>query len=301
MVSVSSTIDTGHDDMIHDAQMDYYGTKLATASSDRSVKIFEVKGQSQHQIAELKGHEGPVWQVDWAHPKYGNLLASAGYDRKIFIWKEDENSGSWNKIYEYNGHDSSVNSVNWAGHELGLILAAGSSDGSISVITYNNNGGWDVEKINNAHTIGCNSVSWEKSPSNIKRFVSGGCDSLVKLWRYVDEQGWIEEAKLESHSDWVRDVAWAPSIGLQKNVIASCSQDRRVIIWTGEGGNGATWTPKILNTFDDVVWHVSWSVSGNMLAVSGGDNKVSLWKETMEGEWVCISNVNKGQSATAQG
>ena len=41
-----------------------------------------------------------------------------------------------------------------------------------------------------------------------------------------------------------------------------------------------------------------------MLAVSGGDNKVSLWKETLEGHWVCISDVNKGQGgsvAAAQG
>lgn len=36
--------------------------------------------------------------------------------------------------------------------------------------------------------------------------------------------GWVEEEKLEGHSDWVRDVAWAPSIGLPRNIIASCSQ-----------------------------------------------------------------------------
>ena len=72
-------------------------------------------------------------------------------------------------------------------------------------------------------------------------------------------------------------------------MIASCSQDRRVIIWTNEG---SSWTPKTLDTFDDVVWHVSWSVSGNMLAVSGGDNKVSLWKQSIEGQWNCISDVS---------
>ena len=32
---------------------------------------------------------------------------------------------------------------------------------------------------------------------------------------------------------------------------------------------------QILKKFSDVVWHVSWSVTGNILAVSGGDNKVS--------------------------
>jgi protein transport protein SEC13 len=41
----------------------------------------------------------------------------------------------------------------------------------------------------------------------------------------------FQEAKLEAHSDWVRDVAWAPSLGKSRTIIASCSQDRRVIIW----------------------------------------------------------------------
>lgn len=52
-------------------------------------------------------------------------------------------------------------------------------------------------------------------------------------------------------------------------------QDRRVIIWMNDGVTG-TWQPRELNTFDDVIWHVSWSVTGNILAVSGGDNKVRL-------------------------
>ena len=42
------------------------------------------------------------------------------------------------------------------------------------------------------------------------RFVSGGCDSLVKIWREGEDGRWVEEAKLEAHSDWVRDTAWAP-------------------------------------------------------------------------------------------
>ena len=38
--------------------------------------------------------------------------------------------------------------------------------------------------------------SFEMSP---RRFVSGGCDNLVKLWRYDDSQSrWVEEAKLEA-------------------------------------------------------------------------------------------------------
>jgi len=34
----------------------------------------------------------------------------------------------------------------------------------------------------------------------------------------------VEEEKLEAHSDWVRDVAWAPNVGIPVSTIATCSQ-----------------------------------------------------------------------------
>lgn len=36
--------------------MDFYGTKLATCSSDRTVKIFEIKGGQQTLVCELRGY-----------------------------------------------------------------------------------------------------------------------------------------------------------------------------------------------------------------------------------------------------
>jgi protein transport protein SEC13 len=33
---------------------------------------------------------------------------------------------------------------------------------------------------------------------------------------------------------------------------------------------------------------VSWSVTGNVLAVSSGDHKVTLWKETLDKKWMCV-------------
>lgn len=313
MVSLLQTVDTSHEDMIHDAQMDFYGIRLATCSSDRSVRIFDVRNGTQKLVADLREHEGPVWQVAWAHPMFGTILGSCSYDRKVIIWKEV--GGLYTKIYEYNNHDSSVNSLCWAPHEFGLMLACGSSDGAVSVLSSSGDGTWEFKKINNAHTIGCNAVSFAPAipagslfdqPGSqpqplIKRFVTGGCDNLVKIWRYsAEDDTWKEDHKLEAHSDWVRDVAWAPSVGLPSSILASCSQDRRVIIWTNDGTNN-TWTYQNLHTFDDVVWHVSWSVTGNILAVSGGDNKVSLWKQTVDGQWVCISDVKKGEGVVATG
>ena len=43
--------------------------------------------------------------------------------------------------------------------------------------------------------------------------------------------------------------------------------------------------------FPDVVWRVSWSLAGNILAVSCGDGKVTLWKENLKGVWECVSDM----------
>jgi len=42
-----------------------------------------------------------------------------------------------------------------------------------------------------------------------------------------------------------------------------------------------------------VTWRVSWSLSGNVLAVSGGDNKVTLWKEDLKGNWEMVREVTE--------
>lgn len=39
----------------HDAALDYYGRRLATCSSDRTIKVFEIEGETQRLIETLKG------------------------------------------------------------------------------------------------------------------------------------------------------------------------------------------------------------------------------------------------------
>ena len=135
MGSIIYSVDTGHEDMVHDAEVDYYGLRLATCSSDNSVKVYDIKNGTSTLIDDLKGHFGPVWQIAWSHPKYGNLLASCSYDRKVIIWKETNRK--WGKYYEYSNHDSSVNSVQFAPPEFGLILACGRSNVKIFISSNN--------------------------------------------------------------------------------------------------------------------------------------------------------------------
>ncbi|KAI4116856.1 MAG: hypothetical protein LQ345_002798 [Seirophora villosa] len=286
---------SGHDDMIHDAVLDYYGRRLATCSSDKTIKIFEIEGENHKLIETLRGHEGAVWCVSWAHPKYGNILASSSYDGKVFIWREQ--NAQWAKVADFNLHQASVNIVSWSPHESGCLLACASSDGQVSVLEFNE-GNW-MHMLFPAHGQGVNAVSWAPAmvPGSLvsskpelaaqRRFATGGSDCLVKVWDWNREDNtYTSTTSLEGHTDWVRDVAWAPTV-LQKSYIASASQDKTVRIWTSDAAHPNEWKSTVLS-FEAALWRVSWSLSGNVLAVSGGDNKVSLWKENLKGEWDCV-------------
>jgi protein transport protein SEC13 len=204
-----------------------------------------------------------VWQVCWGHPKFGVILASCGYDRKVIVWKEAAKN-VWEKIYVYEGHELSVNSLAFAPHDFGLILACASSDGHVSVLTYAE-GKWDAQRFP-AHQIGVNSISWAPAVAPgallrsasaagqppVRRFATGGCDNLVKIWRYSPQDNqWRCEDKLKAHQDWVRDVAWSPNMGSTASVLASCSQDKTVVIWTQEDSSKG-WEPRPLGAFNEV-------------------------------------------------
>ena len=134
-------------------------------------------------------------------------------------------------------HESSINSISFAPHEFGLCLACASSDGSISILTSQPDGSWETVKIEQAHPVGVTSVSWAPpavpgsligevaNPTPVPKLASGGCDNTVKVWKLA-EGGWKMDCfpALSKHMDWVRDVAWAPNLGLPKTTIASASQ-----------------------------------------------------------------------------
>ena len=202
----------------------------------------------------------------------------------MIIWKEG-NQNEWTQAHVFSDHKSSVNSIAWAPHELGLCLACGSSDGNISVFTARSDGAWDTTKIDQAHPVGVTSVSWAPSMAPgalvgsglldpVQKLVSGGCDNTVKVWKLYNGN-WKMDCfpALQMHTDWVRDGT--------------------VVIWTvakeGDQSEG-----KVLQDFKTPVWRVSWSLTGNLLAVADGNNNATLWKEAVDGEWQQVTTVYSG-------
>ena len=82
---VAKSVETEHKDLIHDVAYDHYGRRMATCSSDQSIKVWDIAedGTSQ-QVAHWKAHSGSVWRVTWAHPEFGQVLGTSRYCVSLF-------------------------------------------------------------------------------------------------------------------------------------------------------------------------------------------------------------------------
>lgn len=78
-------------------------------------------------------------------------------------------------------------------------------------------------------------------------------------------------------------------------MFASCSEDRKVYIWR-QRNPGIAWEPILLRAFEAPVWRVSWSITGTVLAVSTGDHRVTLWKQSVDETWMQISSMSEAEN-----
>ena len=223
----------------------------------------------------------------WAHPQFGSLLASASFDGRVALWRDDGPSRGWARAADAASHAASVNAVAFAPPELGLALAAASSDGSVSIATGDPaTGAWARDAIEGAHPGGALAVAW--APPTEARLATAGCDGTARVWRRGGDGRWTPDgAPLTAHGDWVRDVAWAPALAACSGgaTLATAGQDGRVFIWA-EAAPGAGWSaPTLLHDFGAPVWRVGWSLSGGVLAATDGKGDVTLWKESVDGAW----------------
>lgn len=269
------TMDTQHTDSLHDLQFDYYGTKLATCSSDHTVKVFSVPDQVL--LDTLCGHQGPVWAVAWAHPRFGDLLATASYDTRAIVWKKQQDSSKYTPTHAVQ-HGASVNSVAWGPQEFGAVLATASSDGTVRIVSFRD-GMWPEVKLGSAHPMGsmavsfCPFVSFNEGPV----LASGGCDCSLRLWSLREGQWVALRAAFTEHTDWVRDVAFSPDITLGI-VLASCAQDKTVIVRRRDVSKLTTtgaWETST-TVLPTAVWRLSWSSCGTQLVATTADSEAFL-------------------------
>src|SRR6266704_2548189 len=252
----------GHDDDVQGVAWSPDGGRLATASADRTARIWDAEGGSELMV--LHGHDGRVRSVAWSPD--GGRLATASADRTARIWDAD----SGRELIALHGHDKRVWGVAWSPD--GKRLATGSRDRTARI--------WDIESgsqllvVLRGHNGKVRGVAW--SPDG-GRLATASADRTARIWD-ADHGG--ELAALHGHSDEIRAVAWSPD-GTR---LASASDDRTARIWDADHGGGHV----VLGGHDSWVDGIAWSPDGKRLATTSDDRTVRIWDAGHGGELAAL-------------
>lgn len=160
-------------------EIDYYGTKLAVGDITGKIYIFENANNSMKKTSEILSHTGPINKLSWSHPSFGPLLASAGFDKKVNIYKIDNNRIE--EIYNYDNHDNSVKTLKFSPSSRNLLLISGDLNGDIVSCEYYNKQ-FFINKIF-AHDYGVNAIDFLDE----NNFITTGNDNKIKIWNYINQ------------------------------------------------------------------------------------------------------------------
>jgi WD40 repeat protein/serine/threonine protein kinase len=286
---------TGHTGWVYCVAFSPDGTRLASASWDRTVKLWNAT--TGEEIHRLEGHEDQVWAV--AFSPDGTRLASAGGDRVVNVWdvetgrltgrltghtgvvygvafspdgtriassSDDTTVRVWDtatgrQIHTLRGHRKMVVGVTFSPD--GSLLASTSFDRSVKV--------WDAiagdERRNLlGHTDRVTTAAF--SPDG-KRLASAGHDRTVKIW---DVASWSEIRTLQGHTGVVRWLAFSPD----GKRLASASWDGSAKLWDPATGQDVL----TLKGHAFGVRAVAFSPDGTRLATAGNDQAVKVWDAT---------------------
>ena len=225
---------------------------IATGSSDKLIKIFDIVNQSSEPIIKFRGHKGTIFCIGEIEK---NKIISGSEDKTIKLWDlntkkcilslEDPNDSKINCLYTlkdygfiitggddnlikiWNIHSKYIPNV-LSGHECTIwsltslndddsIIASGSSDNTIKI--------WDLFNLRCLFTLEGheNTISSLKLLNN-DLLVSSSWDQTAKIWNLRTRNCVYT---LKGHKNIVWDV-----IQLDSGDLATCSSDMNIIVWS---------------------------------------------------------------------
>lgn len=305
---------------------------MAVCSSAQRVLIYDRDETSEEEwiLSDVieNAHDAPIWRVDWAPPEFGQVIATCSEDRFLFIWNERGVDGTinkggavnqgtriskWKRVARLQDAKAALTDVCFAPSTMSLRVGVCSADGTVSI--YESDGVdlslWNLEDTfichpgpngNNPHSTsgqfqlgkgirGCSALSWSRA-SWLRALVVAGCDGTLQLW--VKPTSWKLAAQVLAHDGCTRDVAWCPNFSREHELVATCGDDGKAIIWSIDV-SGETASALEEATISKVAefhcepgptWRVSWNLTGTTLAVGADDGSVLMWRQDEDGNWV---------------
>ncbi|AHH96649.1 BTAD domain-containing putative transcriptional regulator [Kutzneria albida] len=242
----------GHTDAV--AALAYSGTLIASASKDKTVRLWD--GKSRTALSTVRT---PTAAYGVALSADGRRLAAGVAGGSVLLWDVSD-PHSPVALATGSGHADTVVAVAFSPD--GKLLASASADKTVRL--------WRVDGSHiqlaatlTGHAKAVTSVAF--SPDG-KLVASGAYDNTVRLWNAADGS---PVATLTDHTNAVTAVAFSPD----GTTLASASYDLTVRLW-----NTADRTLKAkLTEATSFLEAVAFSPDGRTVAATGDDHETRLW------------------------
>ncbi len=216
--------------------------------------------ETEYPVNTYSGHNGAVNAVAWSPD--GQMIASAGADESVQVWKWDSQIAD-NK--PYTGHNGAVNAVTWSPD--GKLIASASDDRTVQI--------WEASSKNpfftyQGHSQKVTAVAW--APTG-KYIASASADGTVQVFDPTTKK---RIYTFSGHHGTVNAVAWSP----ESKYIVSGGNDRTAQVWEATTGNLIA-----AHMHEDKVNAVAWSSVSNETPIISASNDVirpvHLWSPTV--------------------
>ncbi|WP_416977907.1 AAA family ATPase [Streptomyces sp. T028] len=259
----------GHTGAVYLTSFSPDGSLLATASYDRTVRLWDVADPSRPEPLgkPLTGHTS--WVSSAVFSPDGHTLASAGDDGTVRLWDVNRPTAPRPLGEPMKAGGGTVYLVAFSPD--GRTLASANEDGKVRL--------WDVADPSapkslatlTGHTAAVRSVAF--SPDG-RTLATGGDDNAVRLWNTADpSRPRLLGKPLTGHDGTIHSVAFSPD----GRTLASGSADDTVRLWKVSDPARPTALGTPLTGHTGPVWSVSFSPDGSLLAAASADSTAILW------------------------
>lgn len=241
---------TGHSSMVTAIAFNSNGETLASASTDKTIKVWDVALESPIQTLTDGSGENPAI----ATSSDGKLLASSSMGNTIKVW----NLETGELLHTLRGHTWTVSAIAMSPDNQTLVSSG--EDNTIRI--------WNLEtgELLNSLTGQAAAISALDISPDGWLLVGGSADNTVKVWKL--QTGELLH-QFRGHSAEVHAVAMSPNGA----TIVSGSADHTIKVWNLYSGE----LIKTLSGHSAEVYAIAISPDGRTLISGSADHKVKLW------------------------
>jgi WD40 repeat protein/DNA-binding SARP family transcriptional activator len=255
----------GHVDGVNEVAFSPDGTRLVTAGSDSTAKMWDLEASaaagSGEELFTLYGHSGFVYAVDFSPD--GTRVASASTDGTAKVW----DGATGRELLTLVGHGAPIPNVAFSSD--GKRLITGGADGTAKV--------WDITPEGSREwlTLGGHTdlvFGIDYDPEG-KRLASSSWDGTAKVW---DTGSGQELLTLAGHADRLASIAFSP----EGTRLATASYDGTAKVWDSRSGEELL----TLEGHTNRIFGIAYSPDGTRLATASQDGTAKVWDVSAAGE-----------------